>query len=1272
MAVYRYPAPANQDDFADLCVRLFQKVFGNESFQRYGKSGDKQDGIDVFDPTHSIPHRAAQCKCHELDKYCPPREIKEEAEKASVWEFELDEFFILTTGKKSRIADDAILKLNRDRPYKQRFTTIVWSWEDIERKLAELDPVARDFVLYASSNGSVASIDAVLARMLPTIVDKVAYTSANGQLQKKLELVELHIRNDNRLLSKYELDQIEEMPSASLTAKDRYLVHRLNAKYMMLIGEYEQAARRFLTAFSEQPDLDQAKINRAVAFELLGQMDDAWNQAEQLLSQGIRTEPLPAIAYRTAPKPHSEKTISYYKDQIKTSEDLNLVIADEAREDGRFVDSIAACDRALEINASSSRARLLRAFAHHSLAVQGDRSSRRERLEIAESDYQKAFGNTTDRLQDHMLPDLYRNLANVQFLLDRPNHAASFEEAIRVAKDKYPYVEQYLGYLCARTDFETAEKILRQYGIDDSQKNQRFLKLVVEKNRSPATDSDRFVEAMFDLYQEGEFDRRDECLGFVVQWSIDSGKAKEAIASLNAIKESVDPFEFHCCMAWLQHIEKDDSEASKLASSAKSLLVPESPQNYVYLLGRLFVDLKDDESALPVLEQAADWSRLTPETRSLLDCTQRLQKHDVMLDVCRTLRKNKADTKQSRSLELQILSAYVPQQAKELIDELVQQHPDDRQLYAWLCHIETRLRGQFDAIDVTKLPSASETSVYDSQRVIGPLLSAGKYGDAIRYAYENLRSNQGDEVAHGRYMWIFMQYARKSDLQLATSEVSPEFVVQYRESGGELQSVVITDDIIGSRFDGEISPNSELGKELMHKKVGDDVTLSPQSLQPRVVKVEAVLSKYVYRYQQVFQNFQVNFPHANTIQMLKVMDGDELDISLFKRSLEERRKHIDTVLDLFRQNPLPISALATWIGIDYREAFEFLTTKPEIGIRCSLRNINEHGSSTTTEMDLQSKSLVLDQSAVLTIENLSLWEHLKGFQLVVMRSVADLFESHVEELQDDRSKGTMMLSDNDQLVFHEPSDEEIKGRVSRASTLMENIRKNCRIEESLAAASVNGELRTAFGDVHAYPSLDSIAFAHSDPNVVIWTDEMFMQAVSRNDFKIESIGVQIVLEHLRSSGKISYGESDTFTAKLLGWHYNPIEWNPDVALAAAKLAEWDATRYPFNAVLRELRNRAWSLVEKCKFTSDLLLKVYYSSASNVQESSILVHVMDAIDETRAVGLIKQTLQAHFVADDAMRGSMEISFRIWSEKHRDKLKIPHMLDVRGNVPNSHRR
>ena len=1238
---------AHDDEFADFCVRLLNAVFKCDSFQKYGKRGESQDGIDIIDMSHSVPFRAAQCKLHEPHKTCPPEEIRQEVRKASGSSFKLNEFYIITSGRKTVFADGEILTVNGKKPYGQGFTTYLWSWQEIQTKLGELDAPAYDRVTNAGKNRSVENFRAVMSELHLEFASN-SLVPQSAELQTRFAKVEAHLKADSRELAKYELEQIDVMPAAMQAAHDRYLVHRLNAKFLMLVGDYDDAAKRFLQAFNEQPQLDQAMINRAVAFELLGRKDEAWSQAEQLLSRDIKTEPLPAIAYRTAPKPHSEKTISYYRDQLKTSEDLNLVIADEARGDRRFEKSIAACDQALEINASSSRGRLLRAFAYHSLAVQGDHNLRHERLEIAENDYQTARGDTTDRLQDHLLPDLYRNLANVQFLLDRPGHASLFDEAIRVAKDKHPYVEQYLGYLCARADFETAERILKQYGVDGSQKNQRFLKLVVEKNRSPATESDRFIQAMLDLYQEGEFDRRDECLGLVVQWSIDSGRTNQAIARLNAIKESVDPFEFHCCMAWLHRIEKDDTEARKSASSAKSLLVPESPQNYVYLLGRLFVDLDDDEAALPVLEQAADWSRLTPETRSLLDCAQRLQKHDVMLEVCQTLRKNKNDTKQSRSLELQVLYAYVPEQAKELIDELVKQHPDDRQLYAWLCHIETRLHGQFDAIDVSKLPSASETSVYDSQRVIGPLLSTARYGEAIRYAYDNLRSNQGDEVAHGRYMWIVMQYAEKSDISLFADEVLPEFVVQFRERGGELQSVVITDDLIGSRFDGEISPNRELGKELMHKKVGDDVTLSPQSLQPRVVKIEAVLSKYVYRYQQVLQNFQVNFPHANTIQMLKVMDGDEFDISLFKKSVHERREHIDTVLDLFKQNPLPISALATWVGIEYREAFEFLTTNPDIGILCSSRDLDQPSGSAAGEIDIKNKSLILDQSAIITIENLEIWENLTSFQLVVMRSVADLFESHLEQLKEDRSIGTIMISKNGQLILHEPSAQEREIKVSRANTLIENIRKNCRIEDSLAAASVNGVLRDAFDHVHAYASLESIAYAKSDSNVVLWTDEMFMQAVARNDFNIKSIGIQFMLQHLRSTGTISHGRHDKFTAKLLGWHYNPIEWNADVAFAAARLSSWDADIQPFKEVLRQFKGNHLPLLAKCEIALNLFIKIYRSDASRFLETSLFLNVMKAIGRGISASIIRSEAPAACYPDQKMLNSITRSMDIWEQ------------------------
>jgi hypothetical protein len=155
-----------------------------------------------------------------------------------------------------------------------------------------------------------------------------------------------------------------------------------------------------------------------------------------------------------------------------------------------------------------------------------------------------------------------------------------------------------------------------------------------------------------------------------------------------------------------------------------------------------------------------------------------------------------------------------------------------------------------------------------------------------------------------------------------------------------------------------------------------------------------------------------------------------------------------------------------------------------------------------------------------------------------------------------------------------------------------------------------------------YPSLDSIAYAHSDPKLLLWTDEMFMHAVARNDFTLESIGVQDILQHLRTSGAISHDELDTLNAKLLGWHYNPIRWNVDVAFAAAKLSNWDATGWPFTGVIRQFESNHWKLREKCRSALGLFIKVYRSNANHFNETHLLLRVMDAIGESKAADLIR--------------------------------------------------
>jgi len=729
-------------------LKLRKSNFASDSNQKYGKKGERQNGIDIIDMAGGTPFRAAQCKLHEPHLTCPPKEIRDEVKEAIGSEHDIDEFYILTSGRKTVYADKEVIKINRRRDPGQTFTTYIWSWQEIETKLDELDPITRDQVLNAGKNSSLASFEAIL-RKLNVKFATDSEPSSNPYLQTKFTLVEKHLKNHDRVLAKYELEQIDDMPAASQNANDRYLVHRLNAKCLMLDGQFDEGAHRFLKAYDEQPQVDQARINRSLALELLGKKDKAWEQASELLREGIRTEPLPTIAYRTAPRPHSDEVKGWYEDHLDTSEELNLTLADEARQDGRPEDSIRYADKAIEINPDSARGFALRGFAYHNLALNDNPERTAKRLAQAESDYLHVRAMTGDPLPDGLMADVCRNLGNVRFLLGRPNPEEAFEDAIAKANEKSPYVEQYLSFLCSRHEFVTANRVLREHGIDESNLDQRFLKLVVERNDETPDRQVDFIDAMADLYSQGEFQRRDECLGFIVQWSVDDSKVQQGIERLQRMQSTLDPFEFSCCMAWLQHVGGDDEKAIEHANAARRLLKTGSPPNYVALLARLFMDMGDDEQALPLLVQAADRTRLTAETRALLDCAQRMQQHDVIRETCQLLRINQADTEATRSMELQILFGYVPKEAAELIRELIDKHPDDPGLYAWHCHIDTRLHGRYEDLDETRLPKPDGLNVYEAHRVLAPLLALERYSAVVRFAYEVLRHNQGDETRTG-------------------------------------------------------------------------------------------------------------------------------------------------------------------------------------------------------------------------------------------------------------------------------------------------------------------------------------------------------------------------------------------------------------------------------------------------------------------------------------------------------------------------------------------
>src|SRR4051812_25914581 len=79
---FRYRQPDNEVSFEKFCLAFLKVHWKNARLELYAHRGQKQHGVDIFDPSYQRPFRGAQCKHHEPHLAITPTEIADEVKKA--------------------------------------------------------------------------------------------------------------------------------------------------------------------------------------------------------------------------------------------------------------------------------------------------------------------------------------------------------------------------------------------------------------------------------------------------------------------------------------------------------------------------------------------------------------------------------------------------------------------------------------------------------------------------------------------------------------------------------------------------------------------------------------------------------------------------------------------------------------------------------------------------------------------------------------------------------------------------------------------------------------------------------------------------------------------------------------------------------------------------------------------------------------------------------------------------------------------------------------
>ncbi len=1240
---HRYPQPDNEDGFEQLCVRFYRKLWDNMGLKLYAKRGEKQDGIDIFDPFSINPVGAIQCKFHEPHKTLPPAEIKAEVIKAENSAFKLERYVIATTAQKTKNAQDTVVELNRRR--EKQFEVDIHFWEDICADVGEFGRVVAELIIYGEN---------ILAGAL--LVDTthllVGYKTPDSTDQGHVVTTSRTLAEIEKLLderrfaaARHEMEKQPDTEAAkSLPVNDQYLLLRFRGRLAMEDGDWAAASKLFVAAYEVAPDSDQAKQNHVLGLSLGGNRDKAYEAAKEHIGGGVRTNVMAARVIDCVSSLDQLAEQSSLIDQYREIDaDLNTALCHKYIEFGAFDDAIHAAEQALLIAPDSPHAHLATAMAAHTAAVHLQSHRRVARLKSAVEHYDKAQKRAAEDGYRHIIPEAVINRGAAYVLLDRKEKAAAdFRGIVNVVETPSPYANRSVEFFLQEEDYRSAWDLLD--AIDRTTNEGQYLALVTEYHNGTAEERETALVEMLKL-ADTTLDREVDCRSFCVQWSIDLKDYERAKTCLSQDFVQRHAFQAKTLFAWIHRSAGEEAEARNAADEALASSIENARKQDLRLLARILIELKDDASALGLLEEVAQPGFLDDDMKALINCAQRLERHDLLLRLCEELREAGTSDSKLQRLEVDLLNRYAPERALEVTKELKSDGESKALFTAYHNYLLVRLnRANEIILDATALPSASQLRLQDAHLVVGPYIVAHRHNDALEFLYAQRRQYFEKEQAHGAYMAYFLTYSNQLSILEPPQTVTDNCAVLLTLASNEHRWVIIeNDDPLASR--GEFPVTNELSQRLIGRKVDDTIAL-PGIVHEEKATIYELQSKYVRAFQDCIQNFRLRFPETSALQQIDVGTPDNFDPSKIIDSLERRRQHVDECLKLYRERLCSVYLFASRVGINEVDAIRSLASHESGIVKCCQTTPDEFEDAASAGFTPQ--PIVLDLSAIITLTLFDAWSQLSvRYEYFVSQLTSERIDAwlHEAEHRETKDGGTLMLDDSGGLVVLEATPDERTYRLERIQRMRSKTDQYCQKKSSLTVAKIDPKKRELYEHVLGMHNLETIGVA-SECDGVLWSDDVVVGFIGKSDFGVGHVWTQLALKRFHMGGSVQAAEYNLITAKLLSWQYSTIIWNAHTLIAAGEEAKWDSEAWPLKQCFALVRKSRHQGVVNARIVFEFFKLLRRSSCIELKQSFVIRAALDALGSPRATRWMLERIHTMFLVDIASAEFVQLELQFW--------------------------
>jgi tetratricopeptide (TPR) repeat protein len=768
------------------------------------------------------------------------------------------------------------------------------------------------------------------------------------------------------------------------------------------------------------------------------------------------------------------------------------------------------------------------------------------------------------------------NRAIVRMLLGDPAAEQDFILASTLTPNDPDVPRRFAVYLAGRNHFDHAvEQARAALALRESGEAQATLAALLW-DRNSANDRQDALSLCLRALADPAFGRFDETLDLAVLALVELGRGEEVEPLLNRLPpERITSVTRDALMAVVSHRRGNTELAGELAQRAATAMTEATSAVDVRRVARTLVRMNMDAMALPLLQRIADTSRFDPDTSMLLDCANRTGRHQVVLEVCRTLPEAGEGDRRLLDNEINLLQLYDRPAAIAVLQDHLSRHPEDRLARLRLSALALQSE-QYALVttDPSQLPPVEDAIPSTVGRlVVGLLEWAGRWMDAIAFAYDLLRRNFGDADAHGLYCALVLYGERNGQRLPAPEEVESGVAVAYPEQGEiDERWMVVEDNAPQAQLD-EYPATHPLVQRMLGLRVGDRFSLSPTAVQDRRPEITQIVSKYAFRFRDSMDRFQERFPDREAVQVMRLTreggeDGD-LDLTPLLASLDERRRHVRQLQGTYATHPTPLHLFSEAVGGHLFEAMSHLTATPDAGIRwCCQGGEEDRAEALGAARD--HRSLVLDLTALFAVWRLDLAGLLRRWpdrRLTLAQATFDTLRGIVQMEVAPGPRRHMIAGERGSYAFHEITEERRAEYVQSLHRLMEFVRQTCTVACAPEVASINTEQRDRLIDLFGRDGLESVVVA-GRPGHLLWTDDLTLAVIARDDFTTRRrVWTHVLLQEAVEEGVLTQAECDRYGAQLIGLGYAICWCSEGVIEQAGEMAGWRSEVWPLWQVI---------------------------------------------------------------------------------------------------------